>query len=272
MLRHRLIVIACVASLLGSASSSIAQDEALALKDLATDTDARVRVAAALALGKTKNPAGRAALESALKDGNASVRVAAAAALGTRGETSSLPALRAALQKEEVVNVRSQLDAAILRLSSKAPVRFLVSLGKLDNRSSVKDGRVINVLREETRAKAALIPGVELLAEGVDAAEVGQARKLPAFTLDGAVTHLAKGQAGGDFSYAAQVEFLIRKQPEQALKGSLAGSARALAEARSVRGPAQIDQLQRDAVSGAIESALRGATTALESAAGLGKR
>ncbi|EYF07012.1 HEAT repeat domain-containing protein [Chondromyces apiculatus] len=272
MLRRLLTAVTLVATLLGPIAQTTAQDNTGALKDLATATDSRQRVAAALVLGKATNPGARPALEKALQDKDPSVRAAAAAALGTRGEQASLPALRAALSKEEVVNVRTQLDATVQRLASKAPVRFLVSLGKVENRSGVKDAGVNDILRGETRAKAALIPGVEVLSEGVDPVAAGQSRKLPSITLDAAITHLANGQQGGDVSYAAKVEFLLRKQPEQALKGSLSGSARALAEARSVRGPAQIAQLQRDAVSGAVESAFRGATSALESAAGLSKR
>lgn len=272
MLRRLVISAALAVTLLGQASITTAQDEAAALKDLAVATDVRVRVAAALALGKTKGPGGRAALERALRDKNPSVRAAAAAALGTRAEGASLPALRAAHAREDVVTVRSQLDTTIQRLASKAAVRFLVALGKVDNRSGVKDEAVSKMLREETRAKAALIPGVEVLAEGADPAAEGQSRKLPAFTIDGAITHLAKGQDGGDVTYAAKVEFMIRRHPDQALKGSISGAARAFAEARSVKGPAQVAMLQRDAMSGAVESAFRGAIPALESASGQGKR
>lgn len=272
MFRRLVISAALIATLLGQASITTAQDEAAALKDIAAATDVRVRVAAALALGKTKSPGGRAALERALRDKNPSVRAAAAAALGSRGDGASLPALRAALGKEDVVTVRTQLDATIQRLASKANVRFLVALGKIDNRSSVKDAAVSAMLRDETRARAAQTPGVEVLAEGVDPAAEGQSRKLPAFTIDGAITHLAKGQDGGDVTYSAKVEFVIRRHPDQALKGSISGSARAFAEARTVKGPAQVTQLQRDAMYGAVESAFRGAIPALESAAGQSKR
>ena len=272
MLRRLLIFVLALALVLGPVSTTTAQDEAAALKDLATASDVRVRVSAALVLGKGKTPGARLALERALKDKNPSVRAAAAAALGTRGETSALPALRAALTREEVVNVRTQLDTSIRRLATKAPVKYLVSLGHFDNHSTVKDAAILAMLRDEARTKAALIPGVEVLADSVDPVTEGKSRKLPSFTLDAAINHLAKSKEGADITYAAKVEFLIRRHPDQALKGTLIGSARALAEASSVRGPSQLAQLQRDAVSGAVESALRGASAALASATGQSKR
>src|SRR5262249_327897 len=69
-------------------------------KDLSRASDFRLRVAAALALGKSKEPGSRQALEKALGDSNAAVRTAAAAALGALGDAAALPALKAALARE----------------------------------------------------------------------------------------------------------------------------------------------------------------------------
>jgi hypothetical protein len=268
MLRRLLIVALATLTLLGPVSISTAQNDATAYRDLATASDPRVRVAAALVLGKSASPGARAALEKALKDKHPSVRAAAAAALGARGDAASLPALRTALAAETLVHIKSQIETVVQRLSSKSPVKvkFLMALGKVENRSAVKDAAVGNILRDEIRAKVAMVPGVEVLADGANPGEVSRTRKLPAFMMDASLTHLAKGEEGSDISMSAKVECLIRKVPEQSLKASMSGTARALADARTVRGPAQIAQLQRDAVAGAVESALKGATPALESA------
>jgi hypothetical protein len=271
MLRRFLIPVALVTfTLLGPVSTTTAQSDSLAYRDLVTADDFRLRVAAALALGKSKSPNARGALEKALKDRHTAVRAAAAAALAALGDAAALPALRAALGSEGTVNVKLQLESTIQRLSSKAPskAKFLVTLGKMENRSPVKDRTVNSALRDETRAKAAMIPGVEVLADGVDAARTGKSRNLPVFTLDATLTKLAKGAKGADISYSASVEYLIRKVPEQALKGSMIGSASALAEAATVKGPSHHAQLQRDAVAGAVESAFKGAGSAFEVASG----
>lgn len=271
MLRRFFIAVALATmTVLGPVSTSTALDDAAAYRDLATAEDFRLRVAAALALGKSTSPNARAALEKALKDKHASVRAAAAAALGVRGDAAALPALRSAMSSEGTVNVKTQMESSIQRLSSKAPgkAKVLIALGKMENRSGVKDNAVSSALRAETRAKAALIPGVEVLADGADPVSEGKSRNLPSFTLDATLTKLAKGQKGADVSYSASVEYLIRKVPEQALKGSMSGSAQALAEATQMKGPSQHAQLQRDAVAGAVESAFKGAGPAFEVAAG----
>ena len=113
----------------------------------------------------------------------------------------------------------------------------------------------------------ALVPGVELLAEGADPAIEGKSRNLPAFTVDGSLTQLAKKQGSDGIGYAARVEYLIRKMPDQTLKGTMSGSAQSVADANAVRGQSELlGQLQLDSISGAVDSALKGASPALEAA------
>ena len=90
-LAHRtLIRFGIVAALmLGAAPSSVAQDDSGAFRDLAIGTDFRLRVAAALSLGKSKSAGARPALEKALGDPNPAVRAAAAAGLGASGDPAA---------------------------------------------------------------------------------------------------------------------------------------------------------------------------------------
>jgi HEAT repeats len=269
MLRRLLIaMVLATSTVLGSTSVSTAGDDG-AYRDLAVGTDYRLRVAAALAIGKSRSPGARPALEGALTDAHPAVRAAAAAALGALGDATSVPALRAALDRESTATVRSQLESTLKRLSKPAAkARFLVSLGKFENRSGVRDAKLDAVLRDRTRAQVAQVPGVEVLAEGADIGAAGKSRKLPAFKLDGTVLHLSKRQGNDGISFSAKVEYMISEMPGQTLKGSMSGSARALAEAGKIRGQSELSQLQMDAVAGAVESALRGATPALEAASG----
>ena len=250
---------------------SRAQDDSAAFRDLATGSDFRIRVAAALALGKSKASGARPALEKALGDPHAAVRSAAAAALGSLGNAASLPALQAASAREASPDVKAEIDRTIKRLQAAPAVaqkkaRFLVSLGRLENRSGVSSATLLPALRTSTRLKMALVPGVEVLAEGADAAEAGRSRNLPAFTLDGSLTQLAKRQGSDGIGYAARVEYLIRKMPDQTLKGTMSGAAQALADAKEIRGQGELAQLQIDALSAAVDSAFKGASPALEAA------
>jgi hypothetical protein len=271
-LLRRVVIAGVLASsmALAPARVSTAQDLSAAYKDLATASDHRVRMAAALELGRSKSPGARGALEKALKDKHLAVRAAAAAALGSLGDSAAVPALQRALGSETVIHVKTQIETTLQKISKKpaAKVKFLVVLGKFENKSSVKDSAINGMLRDHTRAKVAQIPGVELLADGADVGAESKNRKLPGFAFDGLLTQLNKGESGPDITYAAKVEFLIRKMPEQSLKGSISGAAKALADAKTVRGPSDLSQLQKDAVAGAVESALKGTTIALEAAAG----
>lgn len=254
----------------GSAPTSVAQSDTSAFRDLATASDFRVRVAAALALGKSKSPGARPALERALGDEHAAVRAAAAAALGALGDASALGPLRAAAGRESTASVKAQMEQTIKRLTGRvAPQskpKFLVALGKIENKSGVSGAALVGAFKDSTRARMAQVPGVEVLAEGADPSAEGKSRNLPAFALDGSLTQLAKRQGDGGVGYAARVEFLIRKMPDQTLKGTMSGAAQALADVKQIRGSSEMDQLQRDALAAAVDGALKGAGPALEAA------
>lgn len=275
MLRRLLLALLTIAVLtLSHAPVLRAQDDAAAFKDLATGSDYRLRVAAALALGKSKAPGARSALEKALGDSHPSVRAAAAAALGALGDSGAIPALMAAEKTESVASVKAQIETTMKRLSgggaataskSTTKPKFLVALGKLENRSTVKDGVVLSTLRASTKQKMSQVPGIEVIDEA-EVASASKSRGLPGFTLDGSLTKLQKSGAGSTVSYSARVEYLIKKIPEHALKGSFSGSVEVQTDAQGAKSGAQIAQLESDAVAAAIDSALKGANPALEAA------
>jgi hypothetical protein len=273
---HRtLIRLGIVAALLlGAASSSVAQDDSGAFRDLAIGTDFRLRVAAALSLGKSKSAGARSALEKALGDPNPAVRAAAAAGLGAIGDPAALVALRSALTREATANVQAQLESTIKRLgaatASKASTskpRFLVALGSVENRSGSGTAEIATALKAATRTKMAAVPGIEVLSEGTDITAASKSRNLPAFTVDGSLTELARKQSRDGVSFSARVEYLIRKMPEQSLKGTMSGNAKAQADTKEIHGQSELAQLQSDVIGAAIDSALKGASPALEAAA-----
>ncbi|APR78017.1 Hypothetical protein A7982_03364 [Minicystis rosea] len=257
-------------STLGSVPVSRAQDDSSYFRDLATGGDFRVRVAAALALGKSKNHGARPALEKALGDSHPAVRSAAAAALGALGDSGAAAALRAAAGRESDAGVKNQMEQVAKRLSgggaTQGKAKFLVSLGKVENKSGVTGPTLVGALKASARTRIAQVPGVEMLADGADAAAEGKSRNLPVFALDGSLMQLAKKQGSDGVGYAARVEFLIRKVPDQTLKGTMSGAASALADAAQVRGPSELNQLQMDALDAAVDGALKNASSALAAA------
>jgi hypothetical protein len=267
-----LLAAAVIAS---SPTVSRAQDDAAAFRDLATASDFRVRVAACLVLGKSRSPGARGALERALADTHPGVRAAAAAGLGSLGDARAVPALKAAQGSETSDDVKAVIARSLGRLAqlpatpapaAAAKPKFLVSVGKIENKSGVAGSTLAPALKTSTRSRMALVPGVELLAEGTDPSVEGKSRNLPAFTVDATLTKLDKKEGVDGVGFAARVEYLIRKMPDHKLSGTMSGTAQALADAKQVRGQGELAQLQIDALSAAVDSALKGASPALEAA------
>src|SRR4051812_27995444 len=114
MIRFRRIAPLLVAScLLVLAPVSTAEDQGGLAHQLMSAPDFRLRVGAALSLGKTHTPQATRALSAALDDAHPAVRAAAVAALGGSGDPSVLSVLRAHVSTESSMSVRSQLLTAI---------------------------------------------------------------------------------------------------------------------------------------------------------------
>lgn len=258
--------------MIASAPTSTAQDVGGLSRQLSSATDFRVRVGAALSLGKIHGPQSGRALRGALDDPHPAVRAAAAAALGASGDGSAVEALRAHLSSETSMAVKSQIEAAIARLEQSPSARggesarVLVKLGAMRNLSGVGGGRLAEIFRGATTRRMASVPGIELVADGSDYERLASARRLPAIVLDGSVNRLAKAAKGSEVMIDAQVEYVIRKLPDHSLKGSVSGAAQAIASASAVADGAHLAQLENDALSGAVESAFRSAPTAFAQA------
>jgi hypothetical protein len=270
----------CAAALLAAAfvtaampPVSIADDVVSLARNLSSASDFRVRVGAALSLGKTRNTLSVKALSAALDDPHPAVRAAAAAGLGALGRTDALDELRAHLAGETAPSVQSQLRAAVEKLAAleqersartsvprrAKPAKVLVKLGQLMNMSAARGPRVAEVFRGATRVRAGELPGVEVLGEGIEGAAEALIRKLPVLVLDGVINRLTQGQGSERLTISAQVEFTFRKIPEHALRGTVTGAAQALGGDRSPRDGENVAELESQALCGAVESAMRGA-------------
>jgi hypothetical protein len=121
------------------------------------------------------------------------------------------------------------------------------------------------VLRAAAHAYAATLPGALVLdANDPQAAHV--AGRMPVLLLDGQVTRLAQSATSGTMRVEAQVEFAVRRVPQQTLQGTLSGSATSMEPARGISA-ARVVELQNQAIGGAVESAMRGADRGLALAA-----
>ena len=257
---------------------ALAQDPAGALRDLTGSSDFRVRVSAALYLGRTHPVGAREALEHALADAHPAVRAAAAAALGSLGDPAAIVALARRASTEPSESVKAQLQSSIDQLrrgvAADQPsgdphklgpnVRYVVRLGSMRNPSGVRGEDLRRVLQSAARSRARGLRGTAIV--DPDAALLAQAteRHLPVLTLDGSVMQVIESRVEGSTQVQARVEFAVRR--EQTLKGTLSGAATTFGSGQVISDQGR-RQLQDDAVDGAVQSALRGADQGLMIAA-----
>lgn len=272
--RRTLGLFVFVALFAGHAKSTSAQRND-PRQEITSAEDFRVRVGAALALGRSRAPDARTYLEKGLADPHPTVRTASAAALSALRDAAAIPALERRLNSESSESVRSQLRTSIAALrSAEAPApasnggggktRYALQLGAMKNLSGVRGPELGNIMRESAQRRAAELQGALL----VDDPSASKNKGVPVLLLDGSLTKLAQqSQANGGVSFTARVEFTVRKIPENTLKGALSGAATSLGTAKSLTARNHVIALQDQAVEGAVESAMRGANEGLIQAA-----
>ncbi|WP_394848243.1 HEAT repeat domain-containing protein [Pendulispora brunnea] len=250
---------------------SPAQDLAAARREITKADDFRVRLGAALVIGRTKPPDGRQLLEKALSDPHPAVRAAAAAALGSYGDAAAIPALEQHLETEGAASVRTQLEGSLATLrggggggkAAKGSAKYVLQLGSMRNASGVGGSRgdqLGQVLRSAARERAASVPGAFLAPDPQTAARRASEQHVPVLVIDGTLVRMTQQtQANGTVGFSAQVDFSVRKVPEHSLRASLTGNAMSIGTARSLVNEQRVFALQDQAVDGAVESAMRNA-------------
>lgn len=255
------IVVAFVTTL---TNHSIAQD-----RELAESPDFRVRVQAALRLGRN-GAAARVDLENGLRDAHPAVRIACAAGLGNIGDPASIPALERAAKSETSPTVKTSMNDTIAKIKSVANVksaspvtptslanaRYVVQLGTMKNVSGMRGEDLDGIMRQAARAKAGTIKGAVII-DGSDPSVIKSAteKRIPVLQVDGNLTKLTStvGTDGATI-VSAKVDMAIRKVPGQTLKGTVSGSA--AGSGGSHASESGITDLQNRVVGGAVESAV----------------
>jgi len=265
--------IGLLVSLMATTPTLFAEDGTAAVHELASSADFRVRVTAALQIGRSKPSGAREALEAALGDSHPAVRVAAAEALGALREPAAVTALEDHLATDPSPSVRAQIRATLDKLrdvtaaaTSAAPrrlgpdVRSVVVLGAMRNPSGTRGEDLRQVLSEAARARVLALHGVLLSEADGPLLQQAAARHIPVVVLDGTVSAVSESRADGNVQVRARVEFTVRR--DQTLKGTVSGAATTFGSGPNLSEPGR-RRLQDDAVSGAVQSALRGADQGL---------
>lgn len=257
-----LLLLTAALLLSGSASAGISD----LIEKLRNGEDFRVRVTAALELGKTKKTEAREPLIGALDDGNAAVRAAAAAALKVLGDPKAIPALRAH-RKDPSPAVRSQIKTSIkalraLKYKKKEKIDYVVEIGKMRDGTGNRSRKLLEELKETSVEKVKALPGVVIS----DEAKNGHA-KLPKVMISGKLSQLKRRRDGKQVVITARIEYIVHSMPSRTIKGKYSGSATARADIKDVRTKKSMSRLRSEVIAAAIQSAMRRAPEAIEAAA-----
>ncbi len=237
-------------------------------------SDFRVRVSAALQLGKSLTGDAALPLEAALDDSNASVRAAAAAALKNLGDQAAVEALMAH-RSDKSEAVRAQVAAAIKSLAEERITgpkpKVLIKIGIMKNGSGVKSKKIENELADSSRRKLSELPGVRVLAAdgSGSGASTGKPSTVPMVMVTGNVSELKAQHQGRSITYSASVEYVLHTMPEQAIAAKVSGRASATATPKDTEDASVLAEIRRSVLEAAIASALRRAPPALLAAARL---
>jgi hypothetical protein len=261
------------------ASGVRALDYSRYLKLLDRAGDFRVRVNAALVLGRSGDISLASHLESSLlEDSHPAVRAAAAAALAALGSCGSLPALQRA-REDRSPAVRAQAARSLdilskgreMRASSPAEckaahlslrgVDHLVTLGDMSDRSGAGDGRIVGLLRSELAWFLRDMGNVAVLADprSIDAAAKKEMRErnISRLRIDGTVVRVERNFHKGEISSTCSVSLMVLEDPGMLIRAVLNGSATStgIASGKGERERrALVDQALRSAVRSALSN------------------
>lgn len=238
------------------------------------NSDFRVRVQAALELGRSADARALPPLVSALDDPSASVRAAAAAALGKLGDARGRMPL-AQHREDSSSAVRAEVKSAIDKLDQKraatddtkqvaeAPRKIVVRLAGVHNGTRVKSSSVERDVLAESKRKLGEL-GVSVVAD-----ENGASQSEAMVKLIPSIQKLQASRDGDSVIYSAKVEYILQTLPDETIMARLSGSASAAASDYETQDRVAIARLRHEVLSAAIHSALSRASNALEAAARL---
>jgi hypothetical protein len=237
---------------------------------LTSSSDFRVRVQAALELGKLRVPKAMGPLTAALNDPSPSVRAASAAALKIMGDPRAIAALKTR-RRDNSEAVRAQVRASISALeardaATREPPKVLVKLGK---GRAVRESNAERMVLASSRRRLDSMPGIQVLPDDDEVAKAAEKQSIPVVLVTTRIEKLLLEKDGSDLVYQARVEYLVHSMPGEALAARVAGSASETASVEETRDVAKNDELRRSVLDAAISSAMRNAPRAVFAAARL---
>jgi hypothetical protein len=188
-------------------------------RTLTDDSNYKVRVQAALVLGKLSDPASLACLTRALSDQNKTVRAMSAQALGQIGDVSALEGLRSLAKRDPDPFVRAQTEKAIALLSGPAAggkrAKLFLNFGPFTGGAKSASAESIKIVHDTLQSELGKLPIVTLTPTAGDASKAGGAAS--AFWIDGNVTRLDDIAAAGASETSCGVRVMVARWPSKSI-------------------------------------------------------
>jgi hypothetical protein len=188
-------------------------------KMLLEDSSYKVRLQAALLLGKLGDRSAVDPLCRALGDENRTVRAMAAQSLGRLGAAEAAPALRGLLQRERDPFVKTQAEKALAALGpgpgKGGKARIYLTFGSFAGGARLQ-GPLLDALRTALRRELTKLGGVTFNLESGEEKSFGKSGRL-GFLIDGNVTRLDDGPVGGAVEINCDVKVMVARWPSKSI-------------------------------------------------------
>jgi hypothetical protein len=189
---------------------------------LLEDSSYKVRLQAALLLGKLGDRAAAPPLIKALGDENRTVRAMAAQSLGRLRAVEAGPALKALLQRERDGFVRTQAEKALATLGpgpegpGRGKPKIYLTFGSFGGGARLADPTLLDALRSGLRRELAKLGGVTFNLDSGEEKSFGKSGRL-GFLIDGNVTRLDDGLVGGAVEINCDVKVMVARWPSKSI-------------------------------------------------------
>jgi hypothetical protein len=218
----------CLLALLLAAASAQAAGSDVKVDDLCRavvdeSSNYKMRVQAALVLGKVGDPRAVQPLIKALGDSNKTVRGIAASALGQLGDSAALDPLRELLRRDSDAFVHGQTEKAIAALSSgggggggKKGAKIYVNFGAFVGGVKSAGPEASKILHEALSRELGKMPIVTLSLNAADQHNFGKSG-MSGFYIDGNITKLEDSTAGGGNETSCDVKVMVARWPQKSI-------------------------------------------------------
>ncbi len=215
---------ACLFALLLAAAAAHAAGPDVKVEDLCRavvdDANYKVRVQAALVLGKLGDPRAVQPLIKALADSNRTVRGIAASALGQLGDAAAVDPLRDLLRHESEPFVRGQAEKAMAALSGGGGggkrAKIYVNFGAFAGGVKSAGPEAAKILHEALSRELGKLPIVTLTLSAADQHNFAKTG-MSGFYIDGNITKLEDSSAGGGAETSCDVKVMVARWPQKSI-------------------------------------------------------